>query len=338
MLPLFRALRVSDNYSLLSTISQALSDARQTPIEPYLASMLAVCSTVCANFGSTALQAVESELETLDNVELQVRAHSEGQVTTDLATARTWREAAVYASMAHTVLIQGETGTGKEHIARILHGLREGPFIAVNCGAIPENLIESELFGYVKGAFTGAIASRGGAFEAAARGTLFLDEVGDLPLAAQVKLLRALEQREVTRVGSTTPIPTTCRVVAATHKALVESIAFRSDLYYRLAVLLLTTTPLRDRPGDVAVIAQQIAAEFGAVITPAAMVDLQRQAWHGNVRELRNAVTRAAAKAVVAGHAGRIEADDVHSFDNQYAMMAPCTTAQAAARLISLLT
>src|SRR6185437_10840629 len=166
-----------------------------------------------------------------------------------------------------TVLIQGETGTGKELIAREIHrrSPREGgPFITINCGAIPENLIESELFGHVKGAFTGAIASRGGKFQNADKGALFLDEIGELPVNLQVKLLRALQERVVFRVGDSKPEKVDIRVIAATNRVLEEEIRagrFREDLYYRLNVVNLFLPALRDRGDDVLIIAKALLSK-----------------------------------------------------------------------------
>ena len=204
------------------------------------------------------------------------------------------------------ILIWGESGTGKELVARDLHrlGLQpSAPFIALNCAALPESLIESELFGHERGAFTGAISTRKGAFEAAERGTLFLDEVGELPLAAQAKLLRVLEERQVTRVGGTKPVAVEARIIAATNRDLeaeVRAARFREDLYFRLAVHTIRVPPLRDRLSDVPAIAEQfltgICARFGIKrkkIAPDAMDLLMAYEWRrNNVRELRNVVER----------------------------------------------
>jgi transcriptional regulator with GAF, ATPase, and Fis domain len=201
-----------------------------------------------------------------------------------------------------TVLIEGETGTGKELAARALHdasGRAAGPFIAVDCGAIPENLIESELFGHVRGAFTGASADRRGAFEEAHGGTLFFDEIGELPLGLQPKLLRALETREVRRVGASRAHPVDVRVVAATNRSLARSVntgTFREDLYYRLAVIEIEMPPLRARREDIPALARHFHERFSGSsdALPEGLANaLCQRAWPGNVRELRNFVQRA---------------------------------------------
>ena len=202
-----------------------------------------------------------------------------------------------------TVLIEGESGTGKELVARGIHRLgprRNKPFIGVNVGALTESLIESELFGHEKGAFTGAAERRLGRFELADGGTLFLDEIGDIPPSTQVKLLRVLEEREVTRVGGVTSISVNVRVVAATNRPLrdlVEEGSFRSDLYYRLNVLSMYLPPLRERKADIPVLVRRFIAEFSRRhdkvfhgISAEAMELLARYSWPGNVRELRNLI------------------------------------------------
>lgn len=202
-----------------------------------------------------------------------------------------------------SVLIQGETGTGKELVARAIHDLsdrHDGPFIRVACGAIPETLLESEMFGHVRGAFTGAIQDRIGRFQAAHGGTIFLDEIGDVSPAVQVKLLRVLQEREFERLGDSRTIRVDVRILAATHRdlrSLVDGGAFREDLYYRLAVFPLEVPPLRERKEDipllVAAFLEQVAARSGRPVSPpspAAMERLMLHSWPGNVRELENAV------------------------------------------------
>jgi two-component system response regulator GlrR len=215
------------------------------------------------------------------------------------------------------VLVAGESGTGKELVARALHytGPRRGaPFVAINCGAIPENLFEAELFGYQRGAFTGAVASRPGAFEAADGGTLFLDEIGEMPLHMQVKLLRLLETGEVTRLGSNEARRCNVRVVAATNRKLeaeVRAGRFREDLFYRVSVCPVSIPPLRERPEDIPPLAthhlEQIARReqrSPARLTAAALEKLLSHRWPGNVRELANALER----AVLLAEQGAIDA------------------------------
>ena len=208
-----------------------------------------------------------------------------------------------------TVLILGESGTGKELVAEAIHALgnrRAGPFVAVNAAAIPSELIESELFGHEKGAFTGAIARHIGKFEQAAGGTLFLDEIGDMPMQAQTRLLRTLQSGRVRRVGGREEIAVDARIVAATNRDLVPMIAagsFREDLYYRLNVVPIALPPLRERPDDVAALARHFLAQAAAeglprrTLTAAAVALLERQPWRGNVRELRNVIYRIALMA-----------------------------------------
>ena len=217
------------------------------------------------------------------------------------------------------VFINGESGSGKELAARMIHlkGPRgEQPFIAVNCGAIPENLMESEFFGYKKGAFTGAEGDRDGFFQAANGGTLFLDEVADLPLAMQVKLLRAIHEKKVRKVGATNEEPVDARIISATHKrlaSLVESGEFRQDLYYRLHVIELAMPSLREMREDIPLIAHAILAKLsrggGAALEPEAIVALERYPFPGNVRELENILERGLSLAANAQH---INADDLH--------------------------
>ena len=224
------------------------------------------------------------------------------------------------APVSSTVLIEGESGTGKELVARAIHHLsprRGKAFIAVNCAAIPDTLLESELFGHEKGAFTGAAERRLGRFELADGGTIFLDEVAEMPLATQVKLLRVLEDREFYRVGGTEPIRVNVRVIAATNKALKEAVAlgqFRDDLYYRLNVLYIYLPPLRERRTDIPLLVRRFIAELAAAherkfqgITPEALQILVDADWPGNVRQLRNLVE----SMVVLAPEGEIRASDI---------------------------
>ncbi|NIF26944.1 sigma-54-dependent Fis family transcriptional regulator [Pantoea sp. Tr-811] len=228
------------------------------------------------------------------------------------ATAQVFEDPRSQALLAHlqqvapseaSVLIIGETGTGKELVARHIHNLsgrRNGPFIAVNCGAFSESLVEAELFGHEKGAFTGALAAKAGWFEEAHGGTLFLDEIGDLPLPIQVKLLRVLQEREVVRLGSRKSIPINVRVLAATNVQLEKAINaghFREDLYYRLNVVTLQLHPLRDRPGDILPLARHFIRSYserlgyGPVeLSTSAQAKLVEYGWPGNIRELENVI------------------------------------------------
>jgi DNA-binding NtrC family response regulator len=205
-----------------------------------------------------------------------------------------------------TVLLEGESGTGKELFARALHVLSaraEGPFVAINCAAIPENLLETELFGYEKGAFTGAATRKPGKFELAHRGTLFLDEIGELPLTLQAKILRALEERRFDRVGGITSIQVDVRVVAATNRNLKAAVAarqYREDLYFRLSVFPISIPPLRERPGDIQMLARTFIERFcrdlnkkTLALAPSAIDEMLAYSWRGNVRELQNCIERA---------------------------------------------
>jgi two-component system, NtrC family, nitrogen regulation response regulator NtrX len=238
---------------------------------------------------------------------LRARAAADSTIIGDSAAIRRLREELRrLAPIPSPVLILGESGSGKELVARDLHAFGanpKAPFIAVNCAALPESLVESELFGHERGAFTGADRARRGAFELAARGTLFLDEIGELPLPVQAKLLRALEAREITRLGAEKPIPVEARVLAATHRDLdadVDAGRFRQDLYYRLNVHVLRVPPLRDRTADVPVLVEHFLAiicdRFGMrrkSVDDEALQILAAYDWHrNNVRELRNIVER----------------------------------------------
>jgi two-component system, NtrC family, nitrogen regulation response regulator NtrX len=237
------------------------------------------------------------------------------------------------------VLVLGENGTGKELVARTLHAhsrRRTGPFVEVNCAAIPEELIESELFGHTKGAFTGAVADRRGRFEHAHGGTIFLDEIGDMSLKTQAKVLRALQEQVVQPVGGTSTVRVDVRVVAATNKDLQEEIRagrFREDLFFRLNVVPIFVPPLRDRADDVPRLAEHfmatLAAEYGRRVkrfAPEAMARLQHHAWPGNVRELHNVVER----LLIMVHDDTITASDVGFIDDGGGAPAPAIGVSAA--------
>jgi DNA-binding NtrC family response regulator len=220
-----------------------------------------------------------------------------------------------------TVLIEGESGTGKELFARALHALshrNDGPFVAINCAAIPETLLETELFGHEKGAFTGASQRKPGKFELANRGTLFLDEIGDLPLTLQAKILRALEEKRFDRVGGTSSIQVDVRVVAATNRNLKAAVAarqYREDLYFRLSVFPITIPPLRERSDDIRTLARFFIDKYcrdlnkkPLVLSPSAEEEMQRYPWPGNVRELQNCIER----AVILTEGGTIHPHHLH--------------------------
>ena len=224
------------------------------------------------------------------------------------------------------VLIVGENGTGKENIAHWLHELSprsKGPFIEVNCAAIPSELIESELFGHEKGAFTSAIKSKKGSFELANNGILFLDEIGDMSLAAQAKVLRTLEENKITHVGGEKEIPVNVRVIAATNKNLVEEIQnkrFREDLFHRLAVIIIEVPPLRERKEDISLLIDYFLQEFSEAMKkppltfePDTIEYLKELPWRGNVRELRNIIER-----LMILCDGKVGLDDVKTFANHY--------------------
>ncbi len=206
-----------------------------------------------------------------------------------------------------SVLVTGESGTGKEVIARTIHEqspLSEGPFVAINIGGVPENLLESELFGYEKGAFTGAVSRKTGMFELASGGTLFLDEIGEMPSSLQVKILRVLQERTITRLGGTQPIPINARIVCATNRNLEDMVregSFREDLFYRLNVVRIHVPPLRERKEDIPLLVSWILRKLNVRmgrqftgLTPEAMEKLKEYGFHGNIRELENILERAA--------------------------------------------
>jgi DNA-binding NtrC family response regulator len=241
----------------------------------------------------------------------EIRRRERNGTSGPVGSSKSWLEvlrlAETVAPTESTVLIQGESGTGKEVIARYIHELSnrvEGPFLSINCGALPEGLLESELFGHTKGSFTGAVKDKEGLFTAAATGTFFLDEIGETTPATQIKLLRVLQHREVIPVGATEAIPIDTRLIAATNRDLEEEIkagSFRTDLYYRLNVIALHLPPLRQRADDIPMLVEhflhrisEVRAEPPKTLAPGAIEVLQEYQWPGNVRELENALERAA--------------------------------------------
>jgi PAS domain S-box-containing protein len=243
--------------------------------------------------------------EDINDEPVEIKHNFDEIVGTSTVMKRVMAQVEVVAPTDATVLVLGETGTGKELIARAIHRIsprRNLPFISLNCAAIPTGLLESELFGYERGAFTGALSQKIGRFEMAHRGTLFLDEVGDIPLDLQPKLLRALQEKSFERLGGTRTIPIDVRLVAATNRNLTQMMGdklFRSDLYYRLKVFPITTPPLRDHPDDIPVLARHFTKKYAAKMnrvidkipaeTMKALVNWQ---WPGNVRELENFIER----------------------------------------------
>ncbi len=253
-------------------------------------------------------------------------------VLEDPASLELLRAAQKIAHVDSSVMLTGETGVGKEIIAKYIHNNSSrsgGPFIKLNCSTIAENLFESELFGYERGAFTGAKQEgKLGLFEAADNGTIFLDEIGELPLPMQAKLLRVLQEREITRVGSTKPVKINVRVISATNRDLRQMVAenlFRADLYYRLNVVPIHILPLRERPGDILPLAEHFRVEinqkyaYQKTFSPEALRMIQQYSWPGNVRELRNMVER----AIIISEADEIEAHEFESIQTRPAQLSP---------------
>jgi len=240
-------------------------------------------------------------------VQITAAQHQVGDIIGKSSAIRdVWKQIGAVSTTRAPVLIRGESGTGKELVAKAIHVAsadRERPFVAVNCTALAPGVLESELFGHVKGAFTGAIADRPGRFELAGKGTLFLDEIAEIPLEIQAKLLRVLQEKTFERVGDSKPIALDARVIAATHRDLGSMVAkgtFREDLFYRLRVVEIHLPPLRDRAGDIPVLVEGLLAKITRdlakevrYVTPAALARLSCYAWPGNVRELENVLTRA---------------------------------------------
>jgi len=264
-----------------------------------------------------AAPARTSEEPGLQEAEIAPAPYLPGLIGSSPPMQRVCAMARLVAQRDTTVLITGQSGTGKDLVARALHQLslrRYKPFVVINCAAIPEALLEAELFGYVKGAFTGAVQSRIGRIHAAQGGTLFLDEIGDLPLGLQSKLLRFLEHGELQRLGATDTFSVDVRVIAATNadlRKLVEARGFREDLFYRLSIFPVELPPLRDRMSDLPELAQTFLAKFSpqtVSLSPEAESVLMQHSWPGNVRELRNVIERA---TILAGGGASIRAEHI---------------------------
>jgi two-component system NtrC family response regulator len=299
-----------DRSNAVRAIGLGAYDFFEKPFEPELLGL-----TIERAFRLYDLQQENRRLETLRQPDAFA-----GLLSRDPEFLRICRLIEKVAGTNATVLLLGESGTGKELLARALHALsaRRGErFVAINCAAIPENLLESELFGYEKGAYTGAAKQTVGKIELANRGTLMLDEIGDLPGALQAKLLRFLQERMIERVGGRTEIPVDVRVVCATHQdlmGLIKEGRFREDLYYRLAEIVVTIPPLRARTGDAALLAHAFVQRFAdelhrgvMLLRPDAVAAIEAHAWPGNVRELENCVRR----AVIMADGNQITAADV---------------------------
>ena len=290
-------------------------------ITPHLPYYEKACLDAVLSQVTSELKQVERRLRVnRQKSRVHTTTHPPGFILESAAMERVLDVAKRVAVVDSTVLLTGESGVGKERVARFIHdksARAAGPFVAINCGAVPENLLESELFGHVRGSFTGATQDRVGLFEAANTGTLLLDEIGEVPPPMQVKLLRALQERQIRRVGENRNRTVTARVIAATNRNLVEEIRaarFREDLYYRLRVVEIEIPPLRERREDILPLARSFvmaaANRTGRTVTgftPAAAHQLLRYPWPGNVRELENAMER----AVVLTRRSRIDSDDL---------------------------
>lgn len=297
-----------DMPTIVTAMRNGASDFLTKPIE--LGDLRAVLARVFAD---------QEVRDTSQAVMDDVYAGSDDLVGRDPRMIKIYKLIGQVAASRTTVLVRGESGTGKELIARAIHFNSpdaEQPFVPVNCTALPSGLLESELFGHLRGAFTGAVGNRRGRFALAARGTIFLDEIGDTTLEFQAKLLRVLEDREFFPIGAERPERTEARVITATHRnleELIEQRLFRADLYYRLRVVEITIPPLRERPGDIPLLAQHLIARASRrlgrptppQLAPEALHELLRRPWPGNVRELDNALTR----AVVLASGGVIRAE-----------------------------
>jgi two-component system NtrC family response regulator len=298
-----------DRGNALKAVALGAYDFYTKPFEPELLGLM-----IDRAFKLHELQQENKRLSSMSRPEAL-----SGLITRDPALLRACRTVEKVAPTSATVTVLGESGTGKEILARALHELsgRKGRFVAINCAAIPENLLESELFGYERGAFTGAAKQTIGKIETAAKGTLFLDEIGDLPMALQAKLLRFLQERVIERLGGRDEIAVDVRVVCATHQDLKAKIArgeFREDLFYRLAEIVIEAPPLRERLADAVLLAQAFVQRFAAEqrrghmsLAPDAVSVIEQQRWPGNVRELENVIKR----AVIMAEGAVIHAEDL---------------------------
>lgn len=300
----------NDRANALRAVALGAYDFFAKPFEPELLGL-----TIDRAFRVYDLQQDNRRLQTM-----QQPGAFQGLISRDPEVLRICRTIEKVAGTNATVLLQGESGTGKEVLARGLHALSPqagARFVAINCAAIPENLLESELFGHEKGAFTGAVRTTQGKIEMAHHGTLMLDEIGDLPLALQAKLLRFLQERVIERIGARREIPVDVRIVCATHQDLKELIragGFREDLYYRLAEIIIAIPPLRERQGDATLLAHAFVRRFGEehgrqgmALREDALRAIEAHAWPGNVRELENCIKR----AVIMAEGQQITATDL---------------------------
>jgi two-component system NtrC family response regulator len=299
-----------DHGNALKAIAAGAYDFHQKPFDPNILSLV-----IERAYYLYALQQENRKL-----LQAQMNSPISGLITRDPVLSKVCRNVEKVAPSDATVILLGESGTGKEILARALHQLsarREKRFMAINCAAIPESLLESELFGYEKGAYTGAVKQTPGKIELAHEGTFFLDEVGDLPMSLQAKLLRFLQERVIERIGGRKEIPVDVRVVCATHqnlKKLIEDGRFREDLYYRLSEIVITIPPLRQRVGDAALLAHHFRNKFcmqekrpSLNFSQEALAAIESHSWPGNVREMENCIKR----AVIMADGSVIGADDL---------------------------
>lgn len=299
-----------DHGNALKAIAAGAYDFHQKPFDPEILGLVVERAYY--------LHALQQENRKL--LQTQATSPVTGLITRDPVLTKVCRNVEKVAPSDATVMLLGESGTGKEILARALHQLsarREKRFMAINCAAIPEALLESELFGYEKGAYTGAVKQTPGKIELANEGTFFLDEVGDLPMALQAKLLRFIQERVIERIGGRKEIPVDVRIVCATHQNLKKLIAegrFREDLYYRLSEIVITIPPLRQRVGDAALLAHHFKNKFSAqekrsslTFSQEALAAIESHSWPGNVREMENCIKR----AVIMADGSVISADDL---------------------------